>query len=377
MTNRRKFISLSLTGAALAATTPLLAKISTDKQNNMSEPITGTIPGTSCYQLPHHIGMGGVAVANGFRPMTDPETYSTLQGAWEAGTRYFDTSPWYGLGLGERRFGSFLHSQKREEFVLSTKVGRLLEPSNNTPDVMWKNPPPFTYKYDYSADGVRRSIEDSLQRLGLQYIDIVFIHDLSPDNGDMKDKWTEYFETARKGAMPALTRMREEGIIKAWGFGVNRIEPILKTLEVADADIFLLATQYSLIKHEDALNRLFPVMKNKTSRLVIGAALNAGFLAGADRYDYSGKFPEGVKEKRSRLQSVAASHQVDLRTAALQFSAAPEVVAAVLPGASSARQQRENLASMKVSIPAAFWEQLKKEKLIAVNAPLPGHNKQS
>jgi D-threo-aldose 1-dehydrogenase len=187
----------------------------------------------------------------------------------------------------------------------------------------------------------------------------------------MKEKWTEYFEVARKGAMPALTRMREEGIIKAWGFGVNRIEPVIKTLEVADADIFLLATQYSLIKHEDALNKLFPLCKEKNAKLVIGAALNAGFLAGAERYDYSGKFPDGVKEKRNKLQAVAASHKVDLRTAALQFSAAPDVVSTVLPGASSGKQQEENMASMKVKIPAEFWNQLKREKLITEHAPVP------
>src|SRR5690554_7007793 len=138
-------------------------------------------------------------------------------------------------------------------------MGRLLKATKDLPQIMWISPSPFDYRYDYSAEGTRRSIEDSLQRLGVESIDIVFIHDLSPDNGDMKDKWVEYFKVAEKGAMPELTKMREEGLIKAWGLGVNTIEPILKTLEAADPDIFLSATIYSLIEHEDALDRLFQI----------------------------------------------------------------------------------------------------------------------
>ncbi|MET0242847.1 MAG: aldo/keto reductase [Flavitalea sp.] len=364
MTSRRKFLSTTFTGMAVAATAPLIPAIGSDivKREDMFQ------GAAERFKLKERIGMGGVAVANGFALKTEPEAYATLEGAWKAGVRYFDTSPWYGLGLGERRFGSFLQHQKRDEYILSTKVGRLLQPSAVRPEVMWKNPPAFKHKYDYTADGVKRSIEDSLQRLGVERIDIVFIHDLSPDNGDLKDKWTEQFEIARKGAMPALTRLREEGVIKAWGLGVNRIEPILKTLEVADADIFLSATQYSLIKHEDAVNRLLPACKAKNVSLVIGAALNAGFLAGVDRYDYSGTFPDGVKEKRAKIEAIAKSHNVDLRTAALQFSSAPSVVAAVIPGASNPNQMAENIASMKAHIPPAFWQELKKEKLIAESA---------
>ncbi len=323
------------------------------------------------YRTPVKIGMGGVAIGNGFSVTPDEQADAAMTAAWEAGVRYFDTSPWYGLGLSERRFGHFLDGQKRDEYVLSTKIGRLLVPDPKFKHGMWKGQLGFNYKYDYTAGGTRRSVEDSLQRMGLSSIDVVFIHDLSPDNGDMKDKWTDYFDIAVKGAMPELTKMRDEGLIKAWGFGVNRPQPILKALEVSDPDIFLAATQYSLMKHEDALENLFPACDKHGVSLVIGAPLNAGFLAGLDRYDYGGTIPEGFKEKREKMMKIAKNHDTDLRTAALQFTAAPAVVSATIPGARTARQVTENMASMKAKIPPEFWEVMKKEKLISANAPVP------
>jgi len=318
-------------------------------------------------------GLGGVGAGNGFHEHPDISINEALEAAWNSGVRYYDTSPWYGLGLSERRFGHFLRNQKREEFTLSTKVGRLLTADNDfkLENGLWKGKLNFSYRYDYSAAGTRRSIEDSLQRLGLPYLDIVYIHDLSPDNEDMKENWIEYFDEALKGAIPELTKMREEGIIKAWGFGVNTLEPALKAIEQADPDIFLSATQYSLIKHEDALNSLFPVCEKRDISIVVGAPLNAGFLAGVERYDYSGTFPDGVIEKRNKLLAISKKHDVDLRTAALQFSAAPKVVSAVIPGAWNPEQVSANAASFKVSIPKAFWDELKHEKLIAENAPVP------
>lgn len=318
-------------------------------------------------------GLGGVAAGNGFHENPDSDVNAALQAAWDSGVRYFDTSPWYGLGLSERRFGHFLRNKKREEYTLSTKVGRVLTPDKDfvLKSGIWKGKLDFSYQYDYSAGGVRRSVEDSLQRLGVPYLDIVFIHDLSPDNGDMKEKWLEYFEVAKNGAMVELTKMREEGLIKGWGLGVNTLEPAKKTIEVADPDIFLIATQYSLVKHEDALNTLFPLCEKRDISIVIGAPLNAGFLAGVDRYDYSGKFPEGVKEKLAKLKTICTKHQVDLRTAALQFCAAPKVVSAVIPGAWMAKQSSANAQSFSVEIPSEFWQDLKKERLIAANAPIP------
>jgi D-threo-aldose 1-dehydrogenase len=324
------------------------------------------------YRPPTRFGMGGVALGNGAKITTDEQADETMAAAWEAGVRYFDTSPWYGLGLCERRFGHFLDGQKRDDFLVSTKIGRLMVPDKNFKHGMWKGDLGFNYKYDYTAAGARRSIEDSLNRLGISSIDIVFIHDLSPDNEDMKEKWTDFFDIAAKGAMPELTKMREEGLIKGWGFGVNTPEPILKALEVSDPDIFLAATQYSLMKHEAALEKLFPACEKHGVSLVIGAPLNFGFLAGLDRYDYGGTIPAGFKEKREKMSRIAKEHGTDLRTAALQFTAAPAVVAATIPGARTAQQVKENAASMKEKIPAEFWAALKKEQLISQNAPEPG-----
>jgi len=374
MVSRRNFINQSVLVSAGAVVSSVMGNAVVAEAGEVEHI---TIPAPKLYEdkfrPKNNFGLGGVAIGNGFSVSTNEQSNETLSAAWAAGVRYFDTSPWYGLGISERRFGHFLTTQKREDFVLSTKVGRILNADKNftLEKGIWKGQLNFNYKYDYTAAGVRRSVEDSLQRLGLSYLDVVFIHDLSPDNEDMKDKWTEYFEIAAKGAMPELTKMREEGIIKGWGLGVNTIEPILKTIDVADPDIFLSATQYSLIKHEDALNKLFPVCEKRDISLVIGAPLNAGFLAGLDRYDYNGTFPAGVKEKRSKIETVCKKFDVDLRTAALQFSAAPSVVSSVIPGARRGEHAKQNAASMNAQIPAAFWKELKLQKLIAEHAPEP------
>jgi len=197
-------------------------------------------------------------------------------------------APWYGLGLAERRYGNFLHNKHRNDYVLSTKVGKLLKASTTAKDKRYFpfSPSPNDVVYDYTASGVRRSIEDSLQRLGIDSIDIAFVHDISPDNKYLPTPWTEQFAIAQKGAFPELTRMREEGLIKGWGIGVNTPEPILRLLEVADPDVCLLASQYSLIDHKNALNQVFPAARASKVSFVVGSSLNAGFLSGSPRYNY-------------------------------------------------------------------------------------------
>ncbi|MDQ1088773.1 aldo/keto reductase [Siphonobacter sp. SORGH_AS_1065] len=371
MITRRHFLTNTLKGVALTGTAPLLTPFWSEPSKESEIMTEDQKIARKHYRLPYHSGLGGVAIGNGFKPTSDEDAEQALEAAWAQGVRYFDTSPWYGLGLSERRFGHFLKNQKREDYVLSTKVGRILKATKTPPKALWQNPSPFQHTYDYTASGVRRSVEDSLQRLGLDSIDIVFIHDLSPDNGDLKERWTEQFEIAAKGAMPELTKMREEGIIKGWGLGVNTIEPILKTLEVADPDVCLSATQYSLMYHQDALDRLFPACEKKDVSIVVGAPLNAGFLAGVDRYNYSGQMPEGYKQKREKISAIAKKHGTDLRTVALHFSAAPSVVSAVIPGARTAQQASENAISMKTKVPAEVWQELKAQKLISEQAPTP------
>lgn len=256
--------------------------------------------------------------------------------------------------------------------MLSSKTGRILIPEAGYSHPNWQGVNHFNYRYDYSAAGTRRSVEDSLQRMGVPSLDIVFIHDLSPDNGDLGERWQGYFDEAAKGAMPELVRMREEGLIKAWGLGVNTLEPALQAMEVSDPDIILSATQYTLLKHADALQRLFPACRARDVSLMLGSPLNAGYLAGGDRYNYGSDVPDDIAERRRRYQALARDHQVDLRTAALQFCNAPDVVSCIIPGASRPEHVRENAASMSERIPPAFWSDAKEQGLIEQDAPTPG-----
>ena len=328
------------------------------------------------YKPPFRFGLGGVPLGNEFSVVTDKDAYGILEAAWSEGIRHYDVSPWYGLGLAERRYGNFLHNKKRSEYVISSKVGKLLRASKTAKDngLFPFSPSPNDVIFDYTALGVRRSIEDSLQRLGIDSLDIAFVHDISSDNKLLPTSWQEQFDIALKGAFPELTRMREEGLIKGWGIGVNTPEPILRVLSEADPDVCLMASQYSLIDHKNALNQLFPAVRRKNASLVVGSSLNAGFISGSPRYNYgkeSYKIPPEFLEKRKQLRSVAANHGVDLRTAALQFSASPDVAAALIVGASSEQQILADYTSMQSKIPPEFWAELKAEKLIEQNAPTP------
>lgn len=361
MINRRRFIK-NTTGSVVALAASPYAIANTSFGGTQADK----------WRPPYRFGQGGAPLGGSTNlEVSDEVAMQTLENAWEAGMRYYDTSPWYGLGLSERRFGQLLHRKPKEDYVLSTKVGRILTPTTKVPDTAWANPDHFDYKYDYSASATRRSIEDSLQRLGISSIDVVFIHDLSPDNGDMKDNWQEYMGQAIKGAMPELVKMREEGMIKAWGMGVNTLPPILQAIEASDPDIHLAACQYTLMDHEESLAKLFPACDKSGCSIVVGSPLNNGFLAGADRYNYSGKIPAGFKDKRAKMENIAKSYRTDLRTVALQFCSAPKEVSSVIPGARKAGQPAENVQSFKDKLPADLWAELKNEGLIAEKAPVP------
>ena len=353
-------------GAALAQNTSAAKKNIQEMESNSTR---------TRYKPPFRFAIGGVPLGNEFEVVTDKDAYATIEAAWEAGVRYFDMAPWYGLGLAERRYGSFLHSKPRNEFIVSSKVGKLLKASKTYKKGTFPfSPSPNDVVFDYTGPGVRRSIEDSLQRLGLDSLHIVFVHDISADNKLLPTPWREQFEIARKGAFPELTRMREEGLIKGWGLGVNTPEPILRLLQVADPDICLLASQYSLIDHKNALQQVFPAARARNVSFVIGSSLNAGFLSGSPRYNYgkdSYKIPAAFIEKRRKLREVAADHGVDLRTAALQFSAAPDVAAALVVGCRSEQQILADYTSMQTKIPAEFWTELKTQNLIEQDAPVP------
>jgi D-threo-aldose 1-dehydrogenase len=381
MNTRRDFLSISVKGSAMAVATALLP--GSTSAFGASEMIGGSSMEQAVsngnkghYKPPFRFGIGGVPLGNEFAVVTDKDAYATIEAAWNAGVRYYDMAPWYGLGLAERRYGNFLHNKTRTEYVVSSKVGKLLKASKTAKNKQYFpfSPSPNDVVYDYTASGVRRSIEDSLQRLGIDSLDIAFVHDISPDNKYLPTPWQEQFEIARKGAFPELTRMREEGLIKGWGIGVNTPEPIMRLLEVADPDVCLLASQYSLIDHKNALDQVFPAAKAKNVSFVIGSSLNAGFISGSPRYNYGKEsyiIPPAFLEKRKRLREVASNHGVDLRTAALQFSAAPDIAAALVVGASTEQQILADYTSMQTRIPAQFWAELKAQNLIEQNAPVP------
>jgi D-threo-aldose 1-dehydrogenase len=317
------------------------------------------------------LGLGGTGLGDMYHTTTDEAGRTTVDAAWDAGIRYFDTAPHYGAGLSEHRFGQALRRRPRGEYSLSTKVGRLLRPDPvgeiASPFV---SALPFRRVLDYTADGARRAVEDSLQRMAVGHIDFVYVHDLSPDAlGD--DDYERHMRIAAGpgGAFEGLVRLREEGIIRGWGMGVNRVEPCLRALHASDPDIFLLAGRYTLME-TTALAELFPLCAERGASVVLGGPYNSGFLAGGDMYDYAPAGPD-KHARRERLRQVAAHHGVDLAAAALQFGAAHPVVAATIPGASSPEHLRRNATLMEMAIPAAFWQELVAEGLLAREAPLP------
>ena len=322
-------------------------------------------------QKQHELGLGGVAIGTAFENITDEQAHNILQEAWDLGIRYFDTSPWYGLTKSERRFGEFLRTKDKSDFLFSTKVGRLFTKvaKGEEPLTMWENPLSVDYYHDYSADATKRSIEDSLERTGLDTIDIVYVHDLSEDQ--VGDRYDYHMDIAKKGAFKVLSDYRDQGIIKAWGMGVNKIRPILDCMEAADPDICLSATQYSILEHEEAVDRLLPAVRKNGVKLVSGAGYNSGFIAGRDRYNYKPHIPKGMTEKRDKIKDIAKAHGTDIITAAMHFVLAADEFAAIIPGASKTEQVADNVKAWKSSIPSDFWKELKAEGLIYEKAQTP------
>ncbi len=319
----------------------------------------------------HRLGLGGVAIGTAFEPLTDGDSYEVLQKAWDLGIRYYDTSPWYGLTKSERRFGNYLHGQNREDFVLSTKVGRLFVevPEDEVPPTMWQDPLHYDFEHNYTADAIKRSIEESLERLRLDYIDIVYVHDLSEDQ--VGDRYPYFLKQAREGAFKVLSELRDQGIIKAWGMGVNKIEPILDCLDSADPDICLSATQYSILEHEDAVDRLLPAVKKAGVKLVSGAGYNSGFINGRPRYNYKDVIPKGMTEKRDKISTIAKKYDIDIVDAALHFVLAADEFVSIIPGASKPEQVEDNVNALQKKIPAEFWKELQSEGLIYEKAQIP------
>ncbi|AUZ46808.1 aldo/keto reductase [Pseudomonas orientalis] len=328
-------------------------------------------------KLPGVLGFGTAPLGNMFRAIPEDEARATVEAAWNHGVRYFDTAPFYGSGLSEIRLGQALSHYNRDDYVLSTKVGRVIldEVEDSARDLgeksgVFEHGRPNKMLNDYSADATLRSIEDSLERLQTDRLDIVWVHDIAQDF--YGDQWLDYFNQARTGAFKVLTRLREEGVIKAWGLGVNRVEPCELTLDLAEAqpDGFLLAGRYTLLDHDRALQRLMEASLAHNVEIVVGGPYSSGILAGGAHFEYQQASP-AIIAKVEQIQAIAQAFGVSAKAAALQFSLAHPAVAAVIPGASRPGRIAEDVAALSEQIPAAFWQALRDAQLISPRAPLP------
>ncbi|WP_363505745.1 aldo/keto reductase [Burkholderia sp. LMU1-1-1.1] len=324
------------------------------------------------------LGFGTAPLGNMFRDIPEEEALATVDAAWDHGVRYFDAAPLYGAGLAEIRLGNALAKRNRDDYVLSTKVGRVILDELEEPSQRDMGEKGGLFEFgrrnkivnDYSADATLRSIEDSLKRLKTDRLDIVYVHDAAQDF--YGDGWLAQFEIARTGAFRVLARLQEEGVIKGWGLGVNRVEPIELAMELDEArpTVSLLAGSYTLLDHERALQRLMPQAAKQNVDIVVGGPYSSGILAGGTHFEYQ-KAPPEILAKVERLKAVAQRHGVSIKSAALQFSLANPAVAAVIPGASRPERIAEDQAALAEVIPAAFWHELREQKLVARDAPLP------
>ena len=320
-------------------------------------PATRTIGATDIQVT--ELSFGGAPLGAVGDRLTDADVQAIVQRAWQGGLRYFDTAPLYGHGLSEKRLGSVLRELPRDEFVLSTKVGRLLVPeAQGERFAGMRDAEPLAIKYDYSYDAVRRSLTSSLERLGLDRVDILLCHDI--------DVWTHgdaqpgILDAARNGALPALRDLREQGVVRAIGLGVNEWQVCSRVLDEMDVDCFLLAGRFTLLEQEP-LAEFLPQCLQRQVSVIIGGPYNSGILATDNprraTYDYK-PAPEHLLRKAAAIRRLCQDHGVDPRAAALQYPLRHPAVAAVIPGVWAVREVEENLALFAADIPDALWSDL-------------------
>jgi len=321
------------------------------------------------------LGFGGASVGGLFSAVPDEEAIDTVRHAWDIGIRSFDTAPLYGYGASERRVGTALRDRPRDAFVLSTKVGRLIrgvdairpgtdidpQALDGREDAFYIRDRPVRLIFDYSADGVRRSLEESLERLGLDRIDIALIHD--PD---------EHWQAAIDEAWPTLERLRGEGVIGAVGAGMNQSAMLARFARETDMDVFLLAGRYTLLD-QGALDELLPLCLDRGIAVLVGGVMNSGVLADprpGSRFDYAPASDE-ILERARRLGEVCARHDVPLRAAAMQFPFAHPAVVSLVAGVRMPSHLDDYPAMLARAIPAALWDGLRAEGLLRPDAPVP------
>jgi D-threo-aldose 1-dehydrogenase len=313
------------------------------------------------------LGFGAAPIGNLYREVTDAEAHAAVDSAWDAGVRYFDTAPHYGLGLSERRLGAALASRPRDEYVISTKAGRLLAPNEGGGDDLEAGgfAVPATSKrvWDFSADGIRRSLESSLDRLGTDHVEIVYLHD--PD-----DHW----EQASREGIPALVELRDQGVVGAIGVGMNQWEMPARFIRETDIDVVMLAGRYTLLE-QSALAEFLPLCAERDVVVVAAGVFNSGLLsrptvAESAKYNYAEAPPELVDRAR-RIAAVCDRHGVTLPQVAIQFPLGHPTVACVVIGSRTAEQMRANAEYFQVEIPSQLWAELRAEGLIAEDVPTP------
>lgn len=309
------------------------------------------------------IGLGSGPLGGLFAPVNDADAEATLAAGWSAGIRFYDTAPLYGFGLAERRLGAFLRQQPRESYAISTKVGRLLRPeANSAEDDHYKGAPALRPQFDFSYDGVMRSVEESLDRLGLDRVDVLLVHD--PD---------DHYDAAVNGAFRALMRLRDDGTVKAIGSGMNQSEMLTRFAEAVPVDCFLLAGRYTLLD-QGALEALFPVCAAKNIGILLGGIYNSGILANPHtgaKFNYQDA-DAALVARVLALDELCRKHGTELKAAALQFCMAHPAVTVAVMGARNAAEVADNIAMSERTVPQAFWQELRAKNLVDARAPLPG-----
>lgn len=338
------------------------------KKRNFKAPSGETISFTE-------LGFGTAPLGGLYRAVSSDDAQKTLEAAWAAGIRYYDTAPLYGLGLSETRLNRFLYGRKRKDYVLSTKVGRLLDvcdPKDRTGIGKFFDTPSRKERYDYSYDGFMRSIEFSLERLGVDSIDIIFIHDVDVFTHKSAAVRDGHVKTILKSGYKALEKLRSEKVIKAFGAGVNEWEVCETLARNGDFDIFLLAGRYTLLEQE-ALNSFLPLCEERGIGIVLGGPYNSGILATGPKpgawYNYD-PAPKPILERVAKIEAVCKRHKVKLAQAALRFPLHHRQVVSVIPGGVSAKEVALNAATMNVKLPKALWKDLKAEGLLRQDAPV-------
>jgi D-threo-aldose 1-dehydrogenase len=320
------------------------------------------------------LGFGCAPLGNLYHAVNDDDAKTILTEAWQAGFRHFDTAPHYGQGLSERRTGDLLRPLQGKDYILSTKVGRLLKPAGYAKQRHgFVSPMPFDIHYDYSYDGIMRSFEDSILRLGLDRIDILYMHDIGRDtHGAENDR---HFPIAMQGGYKAMDELRSQGLVKAIGLGVNEYEVCEQALDHGDWDCFLLAGRYSLLEQQ-SLQTFLPKCQQRNCSVIIGGPYNSGILATGVKckttpnYNYA-PAPQDIVDRVRRIEDICQQYNVTLAAAALQFPLGHPSVASVIPGLGNVSRIQKTIDLFQQKIPTEFWQSLKNDGLLDDSSPVP------